>query len=232
MPPSEGRIGDSLGAKLFKSRLELIGELDEKMAPSGVHAVAESSKLEEAVGLLDKDVPGLTAAKLHEHVGAMNLEKFVVRPQRRLVEKCARAEAWAVLPAEARSELATHVANLPTELDPENEEAKRFDLLLPKLQLATLRGDHAFEGLRDQVQGIAGLLEEKASIPAVQAQMPLILDLQTDEWWQDVTVAMLEGVRRRLRELVQLIDRVSRTPLYSDFEGRDGTGDCVRSARF
>jgi type I restriction enzyme R subunit len=65
---------------------------------------------------------------------------------------------------------------------------------------------------------IAGALGEKDAIPMVHAQMPLLLDLQTDEWWQDVTVPMLEGVRRRVRTLVQFIDKRSRKPLYTDFE--------------
>ena len=38
---------------------------------------------------------------LHGEVAAMNLDNFVVRPKRRLVEKYAQAEAWAALPAEA-----------------------------------------------------------------------------------------------------------------------------------
>ena len=46
---------------------------------------------------------------------------------------------------------------------------------------------------------IAGLLEEKSAIPMVREQMALIQDVQTDEWWQDVTVPMLEVMRRRLR---------------------------------
>ena len=82
-----------------------------------------------------------------------------------------------------------------------------------------------FERLRDQVTEIAGLLEEKASIPMVQAQMALIQDVQTDEWWQDVTVPMLEGVRRRLRGLVQFIDKQQRKPIYTDFEDEIGRRD-------
>ena len=66
--------------------------------------------------------------------------------------------------------------------------------------------------MRDQVKAIAGLLEEKAAIPMVRDQMPLIKDVQTDEWWQDVTVPMLEVVRRRLRDLVKLIENRSASP--------------------
>ncbi|MHB9008550.1 MAG: type I restriction-modification enzyme R subunit C-terminal domain-containing protein, partial [Limisphaerales bacterium] len=69
---------------------------------------------------------------------------------------------------------------------------------------------------------IAGLLEEKSTIPMVHEQMPLIQDLQTDEWWQDVTVPMLEIVRRRLRALVKLIEKQKRKPIYTDFDDEIG----------
>lgn len=69
-----------------------------------------------------------------------------------------------------------------------------------------------------QVKTIAGLLEEKSAIPMVKERLALIHDLQTDEWWQDVTVPMLEQVRRKLRDLVKLIEKRQRTPLYPNFE--------------
>ena len=136
---------------------------------------------------------------LQGEVAAMNVDNFIVRAKRRLVEKYAKPEAWGELKLEAFGELAHEVAGLPSELEAEDEEAKRFDLLMLNLQLAVLRVEPAFKRLSDQVKAIAGLLEEKSSIPMVHAQMPLIQDIQTDEWWQDVTVPMLENVRRRLR---------------------------------
>lgn len=222
LPVSEGRVGEGLSTKLFKSRLELIGAIDERIGPPAQYAVADSSPIESYGGLLEKDVRSQAAARLHREVESMNLDNFVVRPKRRLVEQYAKPEAWNALPVEVRNELARSLANLPTELDPENEEAKRFDLLLLKLQLARLRGDPGFERLRDQVKDIVAMLEEKASIPMIKAQMPLILELQTDHWWQDVTVGMLEGVRRRLRDLVQLVEKAKRKRLYSDFEDEIG----------
>ena len=56
----------------------------------------------------------------------------------------------------------------------------------------------------------------------VHAQMSLIQDVQTDEWWQDVTTPMLDVVRRRLRDLVRLIDKEQRKPIYTDFEDEMG----------
>ena len=52
----------------------------------------------------------------------------------------------------------------------------------------------------------------------VRDQMALIQDVQTDEWWQDVTMPVLEVMRRRLRSLVQFIDKGQRKPVYTDFE--------------
>src|SRR5262249_54459447 len=137
-----------------------------------------------------------TAHLLRHEVASMNVDNFVVRPKRRLVEKYGKAEAWQDLKTDSLAELANEIPGLPSELDSEDEEAKRFDLLLLNLQLAVLRAEPAFERLRDQVKAIAGLLEEKSSIPMVREQLPLIQDLQTDEWWQDVTTPMLETVRK------------------------------------
>ena len=148
----------------------------------------------------------------------MNLDNFVVRPRRRIIEKYARPEVWTVLSADALSELAHEVAGLPSELEAEAEEAKRFDLLVLNLQLARLRSDPGFERLRDQVKEIAGLLEEKSAIPMVREQMALIQEVQTDEWWQDVTIPILERLRRRLRDLVKLIEKRKRKAIYTDFE--------------
>jgi type I restriction enzyme R subunit len=223
---TDGALGESLGKRLFKTRLELIGELDrapEDAAPAIAGRAAERPAAYAASTALRADVASL----LHGEVAAMNLDNFVVRPKRRLVEKYAKAEAWTVLPKDSRAELAHEVAGLPSELDPEDEEAKRFDLLILNLQLAVLRAEPAFQRLSGQVKAIAGLLEEKASIPMVQQQLPLILEIQEDEWWQDVTTPMLDNVRKRLRALVKLIDKQKRKLIYTDFEDRMGSEAAV-----
>ena len=218
---TDGSPGESLGKRLFKRRLETIGELDKKLRLGTCLADAPQTVVGEPRD--EAELRIAVAAILHGEVAAMNLDNFVVRPKRRMVEKYAQAVAWTKLSDEALTELSHEVAGLPSELEPEPEEAKRFDLLLLNLQLAHLRTEHAFERLHDQVKAIAGLLEEKSAIPMVRAEMELIADLQTDEWWQDVTTPMLESVRRRLRDLVQFIDKQSRKPVYSDFEDELGT---------
>jgi type I restriction enzyme, R subunit len=210
---ADGAAGESLGKRLFKARLELVGVLDKKCPSDASGAGAQVPEIE-----LRQE----TAERLRTEVAAMNLENFVVRPKRRLVEKYAKAEAWTQLPDEARYELGREVAGLPSELEADPEEAKRFDLLMLRLQLAVLQAEPSFERLRDQVKEIAGLLEEKSTIPMVREQLPLILEIQADEWWQDVTAPMLETVRKRLRLLVRLIEKAHRKPVYSDFEDELG----------
>src|SRR5207302_10115584 len=85
-----------------------------------------------------------TACILHEEVAAMNVENFVVRAKRRLVEKYAKADAWTELKTDSFAELAHEIAGLPSEQEAEDEEAKRFDLLILNLQLAVLRSEPAF----------------------------------------------------------------------------------------
>lgn len=220
IPATEGQVAESLAKRLFNARLELIAALD-KSGKRGTSQVGEGT-LVYSDPKTDEEVRQAVAEYLQREVAAMNLDNFIVRPHRRLVEKYAKAEAWRSLSPEDLLELSEEVAGLPTELDPEHEEAKRFDLLALKLQLCLLRVEPGFERLRDQVKEIASLLAEKDTIPMVREQMALIEDILTDEWWQDVTVPMLESMRRRLRGLVQFIDKCQRRLVYTDFEDSMG----------
>ncbi len=210
---SDGASAESLGKRLFRRRLELIQEL---ARPGEVTGPAE--RMEVHIAEPKAELRAAVAGLLHGEVAAMNVDNFVVRPKRRSVEKYAKPEAWSELSSDDVDELLTQVAGLPSELEAEEEEAKRFDLLILNLQLTVLRDEPAFDRLREQVQTIASLLEEKAAVPMVRAELPLIQELQTAEWWQGVTVSMLETVRKRLRLLVKLIDKQKRKPVYTDFE--------------
>ena len=53
--------------------------------------------------------------------------------------------------------------------------------------------------------------------PLISAELDLIQELQTDEYWQDITAPMLEIVRKRLRNLIKLIEKTKRRIVYTDF---------------
>jgi type I restriction enzyme, R subunit len=203
---TSGTAGASLSKRLFNARLELIGELDGTSSAGTELAVRED-----------------IAHQLQTEVAAMNLNNFIVRPLRQLVETYNQPTAWQKLQPSQLAELAERVAGLPTELPTESETAKRFDLLMLQLQLTRMRGEPKFTRLAEQVREIATALEEKDSIPQVREQMELIQALQTDDWWTDVTVTLLERARKRLRNLVGSIDKAQRQPIYTDFIDELGT---------
>ncbi len=213
-PETGGALGESLAKRLFKRRLELIGEIDKSMRDGK----AQVKELPHPHAELRQDL----AESLHREVAAMNLENFIVRPHRQLIEKYSNAKAWGTLGIDALVELESQVAGLPAEVDAEDEEAKRFDVLILNLQLTRLRAEPGFARLQEQLKAIAGLLEESQAIPMVKDQMPVILEIQTDEWWQDVTLPMLEQVRKKLRLLVKLIEKKERKIVYTDFEDEMG----------
>jgi type I restriction enzyme, R subunit len=87
----------------------------------------------------------------------------------------------------------------------------------PRLQLGLLRHEKSFTRWSTNVKEIAGWLEEKASIPMVRAELELIIEVQTDEFWQDITASILENVRKRLRSLVKFVEKTKRPIIYTDF---------------
>ena len=214
-PPDNDPSGsDSLSKRLFKNRLELINTLEKRTGQTQIE--------------LEQAIRDETITLLHNQVSAMNLDNFVVRPHRRLIEKYRDAKAWKQLDAGAFDELYRHVAGLPNELPSEDEEAKRFDLLMLNTQLAVLKAEPWFARLMKQAVSLMGALEESSGIPMVKEQLPLIQEMQTEEWWKDVTVPILENARKRLRLLIKLIVKQKRDPLYTNFE--DQLGDATEVA--
>jgi len=207
---AEPKIGEPLGKRLFTSRVDLIAAIQNR---DGVEASAPLAELS-----------ATTAERLREEVAAMNIDNFIVRPKRQYVEKYAKTEAWVKPSLDAQHELKDEVAGLPSELQDEDIEAKRFDLLVLQTQLALLRCESRFGTLRKRIEDTLALLEELDNIPMVAAEMELVLEAQTDMYWQDVSASTLETLRRRLRTLMKLIDIRRRPFVFSDFEDEIGAG--------
>ena len=107
------------------------------------------------------------------------------------------------------------------------EEAKRFDMLVLRTQLSILQAQPGFAALREQMQAIASALEEQDAIPAIKAEMVLIQSIAGDEWWEGLTIAMLEVARKKLRALVKLIERSKKNIVYTNFEDELGESTTV-----
>ncbi|MEB3265673.1 MAG: DEAD/DEAH box helicase family protein [Cyanobacteriota bacterium] len=206
---------ETLSTRLFRSRLALIATIDEKALHSGPGLAIPGQ-----AGLPGHPNSALTLHRQHLaellrcHVAACPADNFVVRPHLQLVERFRQNEPWHSLSPDDHEALSTTLAPLPSAYAEQqgdtDADARRFDLLLYTLQLTLLRKESRFARLQKQLRELAAQLEAIANIPQVAAELELIRDLTTDEWWQDVTVPMLDEVRGRLRSLIGLIETTAR----------------------
>ncbi len=204
---SDPSIVESLSKRLFVGRVELLDQLKEHRQNLDLGVVACD-----------------TAELLEAEVRGMPIDNFLVRPHRKLVEKYRQPSAWNDWTLSSRTELIDSLAGLPSSFTDDDVDGKEFDLLLLRAQLALLRGDKRFDALRAKILQFARLLEPLSNIPMVNAELALILEIQTEDYWQDVTVPMLEAIRRHLRSLIKLIDVKKRVLIYSDFTDEIGVG--------
>ncbi|HIF9207260.1 TPA: type I restriction-modification enzyme R subunit C-terminal domain-containing protein [Photobacterium damselae] len=162
---------------------------------------------------------------LHHIVSGMNLDNFIVRPKRRAIEPFLDREHWDNIDDAKFTELESQISELPTEADAFNSDEQlnhlshRFDNLLLTMQLGLLERGILPEANRMRVMEIAQQLEGKHTVPAVQAQLQLIQDMQTMEFWQDIHLVTLEEVRKRIRNLMFAIkNEEGGEKVYTNFE--------------
>lgn len=160
----------------------------------------------------------------------MTLDNFLVRAKRRAVEAFQRPDAWDRFSADDRDTLINDIAGLPTALVDDDIAAKQFDSIVLTGQLALLRGEATFARCKEKVMAIAGKLETLGNVPMVAAAMAFILEAQTDEFWQDIDAWSVEQLRRRLRDLIKLIEGEARILVYTDFTDAIGEGTQIALA--
>ncbi len=206
---------ESISGKIFQHRLEILEYLN---GPDFGDSVFAASVNPEETAKIKEDI----IAVLHNEILSLNTDNFIVRPKRKIIEKYIRPEEWKSLKPDDYSVLSSEIAGLPNELKSDGEEAKRFDLMMLKLQRAYLKSEPAFASLKKNLTEIAALLEEKISVPMIRENIVLIQSVQSEEWWEGVTLSMLETVRKNLRLLIRLIEKKKRLPVYTDFEDSFG----------
>ncbi|MGH3836201.1 MAG: DEAD/DEAH box helicase family protein, partial [Pseudonocardiaceae bacterium] len=223
---SDGALAVPLAQRLFTARVALIAGLDRRL-PAG-------SQAPDPVTAAERDLRRDTAGLLHQLVAGMNLDNFVVRPHRRWVQTYSARQAWNTLDDEQLTGIVQHLSGLPSAFQDrsavrdDDEEAKRFDLLILRAQLCTLNAEPGWQAIATQVRAIADALLDQTAIPAINEQQVFLEALAGVDWWHDVTLPMLEQARVRVRSLVKLLARKSRKIVYTDFE--DQLGDAAEIA--
>ena len=127
-----------------------------------------------------------------------------VRKQWDLISRFRTAKDWQYVGTLDLQEIKNRIAPLiPSTL--EDERIKKFDLLALYCQLGLI--DETFESTRHegQITLIVDALRKKATIPDIQAKMPLLNEVMTAEFWENKTLASLENMRRELRDLMKYL---------------------------
>lgn len=205
-----GSVAEPLGKRLFKARLDLLSLLSSSNTRK-ITGVGEAVETYDVFMSLRKDLTD----ELHSEVAAMNVNNFIVRTELEHVTHFADREAWNTLNDSALGDLRTHVAGLPSELEAEHISAKLFDLVCLNLQLALVRSTSDFVSYRDKVIELASQLEGMEAIPSVRAELALLQEVQSEEYWEDITLPLIERMRRKLRGLIQFIERQPGNPVYT-----------------
>ena len=156
--------------------------------------------------------------QLYKIVKGLNTDNFIVRKQRDVVEIFANRDNWNQLGDKDVAVIESKLSGFPSG-DDDHETARRVDLIVLNLQIAILQNSDRRTFYQNAIRDIAAELEDKKAIPLVAAQMELILELQTDPWWKDITLPVLEDVRTRIRDLLKFINLSAGVEYaYTDFE--------------
>ena len=191
-----------LRAQLFGSRVRLL-----------THVRATADLDPEAA------LAGSLTTELHGQVAAMNPENFIVRMHLEAVERFRQRKSWDELAASDVEVLETEVAGLPSEVETDDIESRLFDLTALKMQLALAEGDAGtFERYRRRVVEIAMMLEEKATIPVVAAQLAYLESVLENGFWEDIALNHLEELRLRLRGLMPFLEKKTRNIVHTAFQ--------------
>lgn len=145
-----------------------------------------------------------TKAVLKEQVASLSDSHISVREKWADVSHFKNDDSWAYISEVDVNTLSNEIAPLlpKNTLD---ESAKKFDVLTMLIELSLLDGETNCVKAVQNVQTIAEKLQEKATLPQVQAAMPTIKEVLSEVAWQNVSLNWLEKVRKDLRDLVKFL---------------------------
>lgn len=179
---------ESVTEAIFRKRVRLIGHLQ------------QTAFAAEEYQHWRREVSDIVAAQIQ----ALNPELVSVKLQLQHVETYKELAAFVYLADDDKRNLHDYLAPLVF-MDDVDEYAKNFDNLMYGLMLAQIEASQQFSRGKRQLITISASLGKRASIPQVNEKIQLIQTIQTDEFWQDVSLLTLENVRAALRDLIKFI---------------------------
>ncbi len=211
-------VGKPVGRQVFEKRILLSTLLNSRLNDEKYQTEhAEDHEMLSQLNAYQLDM-------LHHQVTGMNLDNFIVRPKRKAVEPFLQRNHWDNIDDSKFTELESHVSELPTEAEAFNDDehnnnlSNRFDNIVLTMQLSLLEKGVVPDKSRTRVMEYAQILEGKTNVPLIMAQLQLIQEVQTVEFWVDVHLTTLEDMRKRFRNLMFALGKVEKEIVYTNFE--------------
>lgn len=145
-----------------------------------------------------------TKTVLKEQVAALSDSHISVRERWEQVSHFKNDDNWVYISEVDVNTLSNEIAPLLSK-NTLDESAKKFDVLTMLIELSLLDGETNCVKAVQNVQTIAEKLQEKATLPQVQAKMGTIKEVLSEVAWQNVSLNWLEKVRKDLRDLVKFL---------------------------
>ena len=145
----------------------------------------------------------------------INNNRFDVRMKGAIIDKYKKLDNYKALNEKDVQELKNIIAPLITYTE-EEELSKRFDYQMYVIENAYL-GKKSFLRAKNRVIETAEKLSEKGTIEKISKKKETITKIQKEEFWKNADLFQFEEVRKELRELVILLDRITTKIYYTDF---------------
>ena len=159
---------------------------------------------------------------LHKTIQQLDRSRFQVSMNLKQVDEFKDRARWNTLDSNDVHVIEENLSDLPI---PEtvNEMARRFDLMMLKLQMATLMMSGTQKKYEETLIDIAEGLSQKYTIPAVLRAKPLIENIKKQDFYKGISQKKLDSVREELRELIQYLESSSRAIIYTNIIDSDIT---------
>ncbi|NFI94843.1 DUF4145 domain-containing protein [Clostridium botulinum] len=196
----EGNLGQSLSEKIYNLKVELIKELQDMRYNEEDYVNYRKELLKNCL----------------ESINLLNEDNFRVKMNLKHVHKYKNSEEWQNLGVVSTKEIQEHISPLITALK-DDELAKRFDLAMYTIELATLQGNNATRTIKNIIE-TAESLSKLGTVPEIQEQKYIIDKVRSEEFWENVDIFELDEVRDALRGLLKYLERQNQQIYYTDFE--------------
>lgn len=185
----DASVGKSLTERLFALRLDIAREL-------------QSAEHQEQV--FDRKMHDELKTLLHSQVNAIVKERKDARPYWHTIEPFRDKERWTCL-SEVDVQRLKEIGRLIPQ-DDDEESAKKFDVVMLRLQLSLIDPTVRAGQFRQVVANIGALLEKKGTLPAVMRHIATVREVQQPQFWENESLDSLERVRKELRDLIKLLE--------------------------